>query len=263
VMKKRRTASGVFANQLLCEYEVVNVGLLRNLDSGDSSTCLVQASKRFGTDNLRVSSAMTDEDFEHVWEVGQARASAAAEKGCRLVIGGEMGIGNTTSASCLVSWFAGVTINQSVGRGAGIDETGMARKREVVADAIKRVRRLGDIDVKRAGRELGGLEIVALAGFYARAAELRLTIILDGFIATSAALLANAICPNVTQQMIAGHRSTEPGHLGALTHLGLSPVLELNLRLGEATGALTALPLVDLAAAMMTDMATLSELASP
>ncbi len=261
VMQKRRTASGVFAIQLQCEYEVVDIGLRRNVEPANEATCLLQEARRFGTDNLRIGAAMSESDFDHAWGVGQTRANAAVEVGCRLVIGGEMGIGNTTSASCLVSWLSGVTVEEAVGHGAGLDDAGLARKRTVVRDAIERVKCLGDVSAKQVGYELGGLEIVALAGFYARAAELRLTIVLDGFIATAAALLANAICPDTSRQMIAGHRSTEPGHMAALSSLGLAPVLNLNFRLGEATGALAALPLIDLAAAMMNGMATLSELA--
>jgi nicotinate-nucleotide--dimethylbenzimidazole phosphoribosyltransferase len=195
--------------------------------------------------------------------VGVDRANAAAAAGCRIVIGGEMGIGNTTSASCIVSLLTNVEsgcIASIVGRGAGVDDRGLEKKIAVITDATNRVRSLKNVDAKRIACEVGGLEIVALSGFYTQSAERGMTILLDGFIATSAALLAQAMMPHVTDNMIAGHRSSEPGHQLSLSKLNLSPVLDLGLRLGEATGALTALPLLDLAATMMNEMATLEEL---
>ncbi len=263
LMQQQRTASGVFARALQCEYEVVDVGLLHPVESVSSSVQFINAAKRRGTGNLRCEPAMTVDDFDHVWQVGGRRAEAAASDGCHLVVGGEMGIGNTTSASCIVGLLADVDASLVVGRGAGIDDAGLVRKRGVVCDATDRVRSLGDIDAKQVGRQVGGLEIVALAGFYARAADLGLTIVLDGFIATAAAILAESIFQGSAQRMIAGHCSSEPGHRAALSHLGLTPLLDLNFRLGEATGALAALPLIDLAAAMINDMATLDDLENP
>lgn len=262
-MQKQRTASGVFAQQLQCQYEVVDVGLLRGLVATSDQTSSLDAARRRGTGNLRVEPAMERDDFEHGWMVGQMRAEEAQRAGCRLVIGGEMGIGNTTPASCLLALLAELDIDKIVGRGAGIDDAGLERKCQVVREAIARVRRLGAVGAERIACEVGGLEIVALAGFYARAAELKLVIVLDGFIATAAALLADVLRPGTHCQMIAGHASSEPGHVLALAKLGLVPLLDLHLRLGEGTGALAALPLIDLAAAMVSDMATLDELNLP
>ncbi|TWU15289.1 nicotinate-nucleotide--dimethylbenzimidazole phosphoribosyltransferase [Allorhodopirellula heiligendammensis] len=266
VMQSGRTASGVFAEHLHCEYEVVDVGLRARLPASripGSAVQFIDAAGRRGTGNLRFAAAMTGEEFDHAWAVGSARADAANDDGCRLVIGGEMGIGNTTAASCLASLLAGVDVQDAVGRGAGLNDIGLAKKVRVVEDAIARVRALEPLDAQQIGCEVGGLEIVALSGFYARAAALGLVIILDGYIATSAALLADAIHPQTKLNMIAGHRSAEPGHQAALQQLWLSPVLDLGCRLGEGTGALAALPLVDLAAAMINGMATLAELESP
>lgn len=267
LMIQGRTASGVFAKRLDCDYQVVDVGLLRapcrvqRQGIGDAPS--VAAVQRRCTENLLHAAAMTVPDFEHVWNVGSSRARSAMADGCRLVIGGEMGIGNTTSASCVIGLLTGTDAEQVVGRGAGIDDAGLARKHEVVRAALSRVRSLGDIDTKQIACEVGGLEIVALAGFYATAAELGLTILLDGLIATSAALIADGLFPGTRKQMIAGHRSTEPGHMVALKQLELNPLLDLGFRLGEATGALAALPLVDLAAEMINQMATLDELKLP
>lgn len=263
LMQHARTASGVFAGALQSEYEVVDVGLLQPIAADPRAGRLIQARRQAGTKNLLHQAAMSIDEFEFSWQVGRSRATSACDDGCCLVVGGEMGVGNTTSASCLVALLAEVDADRTVGRGAGVDDVGLDRKREVVRLAIRRVHSLGDVDAQRIGCEVGGLEIVALAGFYAQAAELGLTIVLDGFIATAAAMLAEAICPTTRDQMIAAHRSSEPGHGLALAHLGLTPLLNLNLRLGEATGALTALPLVDLAAAMINQMASLDDLSPP
>lgn len=265
LMVQQRTASGVFAKQLNCDYQVVDAGLLRSPcrvgdTDGDS---FIDGVHRRCTANLLRGPAMSADEFDQLWSVGGSRAEIARADGCRLVIGGEMGIGNTTSASCLIGLITGAAPEHIVGRGAGIDDAGLMRKREVVEAAISRVRALGNIDTKRIACEVGGLEIVALAGFYATAAKIGLTILLDGLISTSAALIAEALFPGSRKQMIAAHRSSEPGHMAALEHLELAPLLDLSFRLGEATGALAALPLLDLAAAMINQMATLDELKQP
>ena len=252
LMPPQRTASGVFAKQLDAAYEVVDVGLLTPV-AGTRD-----AAVRRGTGNLRIEPAMTAAEFEAACDVGRDRASAAADTGCRLVIGGEMGIGNTTPAACLIAKLTGCCVDDVIGRGAGLDDAGLDRKRAVVGDALARIVEVSD--VHRIGAEVGGLEIAALAGFYQQAAKRELTIVLDGFIATAAALLAQAVDPSCTARMVAAHRSAERGHQIALAHLGLTPVLDLGMRLGEASGALVALPLLDLAAAMMRDMATLDDL---
>ena len=252
LMAGRRTASGVFAAALDCESVVVDVGLLRPVKQSG----VADAAVRRGTADLSVGDAMTADEFAAAVEVGREQARDAAE--CAVVIGGEMGIGNTTPASCLVAAFTGQPAETVVGLGAGLPASGRSRKVQVVQDAVARV---DGLDAAAIGAGVGGLEIAALAGFLIQAAEQRQTVLLDGFIATAAALLAERLAPGTAASMIAGHRSVEPGHRAALAALGLDPVLDLGLRLGEATGALAALPLVDLAAAMLT-MATLDEVES-
>ena len=260
LMSTQRTASGVFAKTLDCHYEVVDVGLMEPAAVCAGETRLIQAAKRRGTGNLLHEPAMLALDFDHTWNVGTHRATCAMKAGSKLLIGGEMGIGNTTSASCLVSLLTGTDPLKVVGRGAGIDDAGLLRKQQVVSAAIQRVRSLQLRSPIEIACQLGGLEIVALAGFYAEGVKLGATIVVDGFIATVAALLAESVCPGTSRALIAGHRSVEPGHVAALIALGLVPVLDLQMRLGEATGALAALPLIDLAAAMVCDMATLDDL---
>lgn len=261
-MAKRKTASGVFADELGCHYEVVDVGLVEPLPSYEGAVAN-QAQQR-GTQSLATSPAMTLSQFQHAWQVGTQTANAAIEAGARLLLGGEMGIGNTTSAVCLIALLAEVTdpdqMDQLVGPGAGADDEQMARKRAVIHQAIERVRRLGPSNAETIACQVGGLEIIALAGYYAAAGQSKCTVVVDGVIATSAALLADAIRPECRQRMIAAHRSTEPAQQIALQQLGLKPMLDLQMRLGEGTGALAALPLMDLASAMICEMATLDEL---
>ena len=262
MMQSSRTASGAFADVLDCEYEVVDIGLTTPLANYDAVT--LDCSKRRETGNLRVQTALSDDDFEHAWHVGTERATAAVKAGSRMLIGGEMGIGNTTAATCLIALLCEVSehylLDSIVGTGAGIDGARLAQKRKVVQDAVGRVRRHGSLTPRQIGCHVGGLEIVGLAGFYAAGAQMGVTVLIDGMISTSAALLAEVVQPGCVQQMIAGHLSTEPAHKIALKQLGLEPLLDLQMRLGEGTGALAAVPMLDLAAAMMNKMALISDL---
>ncbi len=262
IMRGGRTASGVFARTLGCSYEVVDAGLLKPPAdfTGGGADALVDANVARGSGNLLREAAMTQSEFEHAFQVGAARCQHAYDRGARFFIGGEMGIGNTTAASCLTGLLCNASAEHITGRGAGAGDAQLQRKQDVIQAAIQRVREMGELPPVETGRQVGGLEIVALAGYFCRSASLRCTILLDGFIATSAALLAAAIKSEVRDYLMPSHLSTEPGHIIALKHLGLHPVLDMHMRLGEATGALTALPLVDLAADMLRDMATLNEL---
>lgn len=260
VMQSRRTASGVFAQTLNCGYEIVDVGLL--VPVAATHTSLFEAALRRGTGNILHEPAMSMAELEHAWSVGADRARRACLAGNLLLIGGEMGIGNTTAASCLIGLLTGAKPEAVVGRGAGVGDEGLARKLKVARATIERVHALGIGSPKEIAAQVGGLEIVALAGFYTQGAALGATLLVDGLIAASAALVAVLIDPTVGDKMIAGHRSTEPGHMVALERLGLAPVLDLKMHLGEATGAIASLPILDLAAAMLNDMATLDELQS-
>jgi nicotinate-nucleotide--dimethylbenzimidazole phosphoribosyltransferase len=214
-----------------------------------------------GTGNLAREPAMSVSEFEQALAVGVEQARRARDDGMHLVAAGEMGIGNTTPASCLAVLLAGVPLDQAVGRGAGADDTTLERKRRVVEQAAARAgERIGE-DLRGAIAEVGGFEIVAMAGFFLEARRLGLTIVLDGMIATSAALIAEALEPGTANAMIAAHLSEEPAHALMLAKLGLEPLLsDWRLRLGEGTGALLAMPLLDAAAAMVSRMDTLDAL---
>jgi nicotinate-nucleotide--dimethylbenzimidazole phosphoribosyltransferase len=211
-----------------------------------------------GTANLRVAPAMTDDQATRALLEGAAAAAASADQGVALLGTGEMGIGNTTAAAALTAAFTGADPQSVVGPGTGLDEVGVARKIAVVRDGIERTARL-DPDALGILASLGGLEIAALAGVMIGGAARRTCVIVDGFIAGAAALAATALCPQAADYLLASHRSLEPGHQVQLDYLGLRPVLDLDLRLGEGTGAALAMALVDAACEMLSGMATFEE----
>ncbi len=210
-----------------------------------------------GTADLSQGPAMTEAQFDKAWAQGAAEAQSAVKAGHRLLIAGEMGIGNTTAAACLTHALTGIDADIATGHGAGADAAMRGVKRGIVATAVAR---LGGSTDKAALAGIAGFEIAAMAGFYAQAARQGAAVLLDGYVTTAAALLADHLCPGTRAVMIAGHLSAEPGHRAALTKLGLTPVLEWQMRLGEGSGALVALPLLDSAAALLRDVALLADI---
>lgn len=213
-----------------------------------------------GTADLAVAPAMSTAQFDAAWAIGAGEAVRAQNEGYRVLIAGEMGIGNTTPAACLTALLANALPEEAVGRGAGADDAALVIKTRIVADAAARAAaRLAD-DPRTAVASVAGFEIAAMAGYFAQGAAQGSTLLLDGFVATAAALVAEALAPGTRHAMIAAHRSAEPGHGAALATLGLEPLLDWQMRLGEGTGALVALPLLDSAAALLRDVARLSDL---
>jgi nicotinate-nucleotide--dimethylbenzimidazole phosphoribosyltransferase len=209
-----------------------------------------------GTADLSQGPAMNESEFDAAWALGAEEARQAWSEGYRLLIAGEMGIGNTTPSACITHALTGIDADTATGSGAGADPAMRAVKRDIVADAITRLSGRRD---KPAIAAICGFEIAGMAGFYAEGARLGATLLLDGYVTTAAALIAEQLAPGTRKAMIAAHRSAEPGHGAALAHLKLSPILDWGMRLGEGTGALTALPLLDSAAALLSDVATLDE----
>jgi nicotinate-nucleotide--dimethylbenzimidazole phosphoribosyltransferase len=216
-----------------------------------------------GTANLAHQPAMDVDLFEAALAIGASEAARACEHGVRVVAGGEMGIGNTTPAACLAALLGGFSTAAVTGRGAGADDATLARKRAVVERAVARARPLLARQPRLAMAAVAGFEIAAMAGFYIHAARSGLTIVLDGFIATAAAMVAEQLAPATATAMIASHGSAEPGHAPMLAHLGLSPFLDWRMRLGEGSGALLLMPLLDAAAAMIRDMASFDSAGIP
>jgi nicotinate-nucleotide--dimethylbenzimidazole phosphoribosyltransferase len=255
-----KAASSVLARNTGTDLRLVDVGTLGpQLDPAPAF--YRYAPVRAGTANLAVAPALSVADFDAAWALGAEEARRAAADGCKVVAAGEMGIGNTTSSACLAMLLADVPLDHAVGPGAGSDGTVMASKREVVAAAVGRAR---PGTGKASIAAVAGLELVAMAGFYAAAAEAGMTVVLDGYVSGAAALIAQRLSPGCIGNMIAGHCSAEPGHRAVLAKLGLAPVLDWSMRLGEGTGALLAMPMLDAAAAILSGMATLADvLAKP
>jgi nicotinate-nucleotide--dimethylbenzimidazole phosphoribosyltransferase len=249
-------AINVLASLEGCRLEVVDVGVASDAPPPPG---VRNERVRAGTRDLAATSAMTEDELRASLAVGARCARAAADRGTRLIIAGDMGIANSTAAACLICAFTGATPEAVVGRGTGVDDAGLARKREVVQMGLARVAGAGSREPSRTLAELGGLEIAAIAGLYIEAARLGLPVMLDGYISTAAALAAVAIEPGALEWMLASHRSAEAGHRFALEKLKLEPLVDLRLRLGEGTGAALVLPIVRAALALHAKMATFGE----
>jgi nicotinate-nucleotide--dimethylbenzimidazole phosphoribosyltransferase len=249
-------AINVLARQVGAEVVVVDVGV-----AGDVTALpgVEHRKVRAGTADLADGPAMTVDEARAALEVGAEVAAGLVGAGHDLLVTGDMGIGNTTASAALIAALAGRPSATVTGRGTGIDDATLARKTEIVAAATARVADARDPLVVLAG--VGGLEIAALAGFIVGAASARCPVIVDGVIALAGLLVADALAPGVAARCIAGHRSTEPGATAALDVLSLTPVLDLGMRLGEGTGACLAVPVVQAAARVLSEMATFEQAA--
>ncbi|GAA4862972.1 nicotinate-nucleotide--dimethylbenzimidazole phosphoribosyltransferase [Saccharopolyspora rosea] len=202
--------------------------------------------------------ALTAEQARAALNVGRAVADEEIDSGADLLIAGDMGIGNTTPAAVLIAALTGTEPVAVVGRGTGIDDRAWMRKTAAIRDALRRARKVLDDPVALL-RTSAGADIAALSGFLAQAAVRRTPVILDGVVVGAAALVAEELAPGARQWWLAGHRSAEPGGRLVLDHLDLQPIVDLQLRLGEGSGALTALPLVTAAVRVLGEMATFAE----
>ncbi|MGO9506848.1 MAG: nicotinate-nucleotide--dimethylbenzimidazole phosphoribosyltransferase [Mycobacterium sp.] len=213
---------------------------------------------RRGSGDITVGDALTDEETAAAIEAGKRIADEEVDAGADLLIAGDMGIGNTTAAAVLVAAMTDAEPVAVVGFGTGIDDAGWSRKTAAVRDALFRVRPLLP-DAIGLLRGCAGADLAAMAGFCAQAATRRTPLLLDGMAVTAAALVAERMAPGARLWWQAGHRSTEPGHALALAALRLDPILDLRMRLGEGTGATTALPVLRAAVATLASMATFTE----
>ncbi|MEW5707385.1 MAG: nicotinate-nucleotide--dimethylbenzimidazole phosphoribosyltransferase [Pseudomonadota bacterium] len=248
-------AISVLARHLNAELEVVDVGTAR--DPGTLPgvvSCRVGA----GTANFCRQPAMSAAQLEIALAAGRAAAMRAREAGMELFIGGEMGIANTTAATALACALLDEAPERMVGPGTGLDAAGIARKTEVVrrALALHRSAMVGPLDALRC---VGGFEIAALTGAYIACAQAGLPVLVDGFIATVAALAAVRQCRGAGEWFLYAHASAEPGHARLLQALAAEPILSLGMRLGEGSGAAVAVPLLRLACALHGEMATFAE----
>jgi nicotinate-nucleotide--dimethylbenzimidazole phosphoribosyltransferase len=248
-------AVNVLARQVGATVRVADLGVDGDL-AGPAETSRHKV--RRGSGSIDREDALTAEETEQAIIAGRLIADEEIDGGADLLIAGDMGIGNTTPATVLTALLTGAEPHTLVGRGTGIDDAGWIRKTRAVRDAARRGRPHLEDPARLVG-VVGGADLAAMAGFLARAAERRTPVILDGVVSGAAALVAERLTPGARAWWVAGHRSTEPAHTAALTELELVPLLDLGLRLGEGTGALLALPLLQSAAALLADMATFDE----
>ncbi|WP_217550508.1 nicotinate-nucleotide--dimethylbenzimidazole phosphoribosyltransferase [Streptomyces sp. GbtcB6] len=241
-----------FASQVGAEVCVVDVGVASELPATPG---LLPRKVRAGTSDMTTGAAMTREEAKQAIEVGIETARDLVAAGNKALLTGEMGIANTTASAALISVFTGADPAEVTGRGTGINDETLARKTEVVRRALE-LHQPDPADPIGVLAAVGGFEHAAMVGLLLGGASLRTPVILDGVSAGAAALVARAIAPEVLAACIAGHRSAEPGHVAALNKLGLRPLVDLDLRLGEGTGALLALPLVQSTARAMHEVAT-------
>jgi nicotinate-nucleotide--dimethylbenzimidazole phosphoribosyltransferase len=241
-----------FAKQVGAEVCVVDVGVNANLGNASG---LVPRKVRFGTADMTQGPAMSRDEAMAAIEAGIETARDLVAAGNRCLLTGDMGIANTTASAALIAAFTGASPAQVTGYGTGIDEQTYAHKVEIVRRALE-LHRPDPQDPIGVLSAFGGLEHAALAGFILGGSALRIPVVLDGVIAGAAALVAQAIAPEVTAACVAGHRSAEPGHALALEALGVNPLIDLELRLGEGSGAVLALPLVAAAVRALREVAT-------
>ena len=261
-------AINVLARACGADVRVVDVGVAADL----AEMAGVEHRKvRPGTADLSVRAAMTEDEVVEALGVGVAVGGGGggggggeARRGPWLVGVGEMGIGNTTAAAAIAACLTELEPSDVVGGGTGIGDAGLARKRAAVARGVARVRRgaggagpgAWPADPAEVLRQVGGLEIAAMAGAMIGAAARGALVLVDGFISSTAALAACRLCPALPPYLVASHRSTEPGHPMVLNALGLVPLLDLEMRLGEGSGSALAIPVVRAAGALLREMAT-------
>jgi nicotinate-nucleotide--dimethylbenzimidazole phosphoribosyltransferase len=245
----------VLARALGAGLEVVNLGTVH--DPGPLPKVL-NLNLGPGTDNFCQGPAMDEAQLARAMHAGRQRAERAKLADAQLFIGGEMGIGNTTAAAALACALLDVEPDAIAGPGTGLDREGVWRKVEVIQRALTRHPEAAGAPLE-ALRRLGGFEIAALTGAYMACAHMGLPILVDGFITSVAALVANRLCPGAVQWMLFSHTSAEPGHQRVLQAMSAEPLLDLGMRLGEGSGAASAVPLLRLACSLHNEMATFAE----
>jgi nicotinate-nucleotide--dimethylbenzimidazole phosphoribosyltransferase len=250
-----KAAINVLADTAGVKVVIVDMGVAGKLTP---HPLLISKKIGYGTNNIARGQAMSRDEAIKAIEAGIEIVNTEMAKGMDIVGTGDMGIGNTTPSAAIASVMTGKSVAEVTGRGTGIDETQLAHKIEVISRsiAVNKPDCSNPLDVLA---KVGGYEIGGLTGVILGAAANRIPVVIDGFISGAAALIAAGLSPLSRSYMIAGHVSAEPGHKIMLSHLGLRPLLDLNMRLGEGTGAVLAMFLAEAAANILTGMATFSE----
>ena len=248
------------SRQVGADVWVVDMGIIPELDATGlkGADRLVIEKIGNGTASFAKGPAMSRRAAEKALQVGFEQASRRIEKGAEILGTGDMGIGNTTPSAAIGAVITGATLDEMVGRGTGVDDDGLAHKRDIVRRGIEANAPQPedglDVLAKVGGFEIGGIVGTILAGAFHRRA-----VVLDGFISTAGALIANAMCPTVKDYLFAGHCSAEAGHRLMLQHLGLEPILDLGMRLGEGTGAAMAMGVMEGAVRMFKEVLTFEQ----
>jgi len=211
-----------------------------------------------GTANFAKGPAMSRQQAEKTLLIGFDQASKLIEQGADILGAGDMGIGNTTPSAAVGALLTGASLTNMVGRGTGVDDAGLARKREVIRRGLE-INHPDPADGLDVLAKVGGFEIGGIAGLILAGAFHRRAVVIDGFISTAGALIADALCPSIKDYLFAGHCSEEPGHRIMLKHLGLDPILDLGMRLGEGTGAALAMGVMESAVRMFREVLTFEE----
>jgi nicotinate-nucleotide--dimethylbenzimidazole phosphoribosyltransferase len=245
------------ARQNNAQFEVVNLGTVVDLSAMEN---IVDNTIMPGTSNFAKQAAMTQDQLSQAMAAGKAAVDRAEANKVMIFIGGDMGIANTSSATALAAWATGQSVASLVGPGTGLDAQGVSHKGQVIEAALAK-HAAAMTDPVEALRHVGGLEIAALTGAYIRAAQVGMAILVDGFITTSAAILAAKIQPQITDWMFFAHASAEPGHQTMMVSLGADTILDLGMRLGEGSGAGVALSILKSACVTHNEMATFAEAA--
>ncbi|GAE36099.1 nicotinate-nucleotide--dimethylbenzimidazole phosphoribosyltransferase [Halalkalibacter akibai] len=243
-------AINVFSRQIEADLKIIDIGVATEIEHHH----LISEKVRFGTGNFLHEDAMSREEAEQAIHIGYSEGLNIINQGAESLILGEMGIGNTTSSSAILAVLSNKNINCLIGYGTGISSEQLLHKERVIKQAIAN-RKPSSKDPIDILAKIGGLEIAGMAGAMLAAAEKRVPILVDGFICTTAALIAKLIVNNVVDYMILTHHSTEPGHATAISLLGKTPILNLGLHLGEGTGAAIAFPIMRSATLMLSEMA--------
>ncbi|OLO42764.1 nicotinate-nucleotide--dimethylbenzimidazole phosphoribosyltransferase [Alkalihalophilus pseudofirmus] len=252
---KGRAAINVLANQIGANVTVVDVGVNGEVNHPS----LVVKKVKNGTNNFYNEDAMSEQEAIEAIEAGMDVAQNVIDQGHEAIIIGEMGIGNTTASSALIAAYTNADVQDVVGRGTGLTEEGQLQKIAIIKEALER-RNVSEASTLQVLARVGGLEIAALAGVLLQATANRIPVIVDGFISTAAALVAYELCPTIKDYLIISHQSVEPGQKAVFEYLDKKPLLSLDLRLGEGTGAALAYPLLDAATRILTEMATFADL---
>jgi len=246
-------AINVLAREIGASLSVVDVGVAADLSDLDA---IEHGKVRWGSGDITREPAMSKAELADAVSIGESMAKRAIERGANLLIAGEMGIGNTTAAAALICAYTGKSPEEVAGYGAGADQATYQRKLAAIEQALARVDGAPSEELLR---ELGGLEIAAMAGFFRAAAEHGVPAVVDGFIAAAAALAASIWDVRITGWLLASHLSEEKGHALALAELGLVPFFDFGMRLGEGTGAALLVPILQAALALHREMATFDE----